>query len=205
MIQKTRFVHVEGYESRRMAIDYSIPLVTNSHAKLLIEALLETSLWTSPTTMLKTLTTRLSGLVNMSFCAFFEDFEATTKASLRQDSPTMRFLLQNHRGLHQDSGSLLEAIESPENVLTDFQCPLLACKAPEEAFSRTNAGGFVLAIFNDFANSSVGYFVALLPHGPRVQPLSPMPRPLIWLQSCRWPHCIPFAQSTSPEFLRKRT
>ncbi|GEQ68602.1 hypothetical protein JCM33374_g2270 [Metschnikowia sp. JCM 33374] len=105
----------KGYESRRMAVDYSVSLVTNIKcAKLSIEAIarapnMEVSNNDAQTSHS---TTTLPGLVNISsFVPSLKEFEATTKSTLASGFTFNAFLPQTVSGTSIiDAASLEEAI-----------------------------------------------------------------------------------------------
>lgn len=152
----------KGYESRRMAVDYSVPLVTNVKcAKLLVEAIardikLEVSDIDAQTSHT---TAHLPGLVNIaSFVPSFEDFEETTKKSLAAGFTFNSFLPQTiSNGVISDSASLMDAIESATaSAYTDFTFLLAATEtnAEEVAANLEHAGALFLP-FNEFGNSKI--------------------------------------------------
>lgn len=168
----------KGYESRRMAIDYSIPLVTNVKcAKLLIEALARNITLDVSNNDAQTShnTAVIPGLVNItSFVPSFEDFEATTKASLAAGFTHNAFLPQTIEGSTiVDSESLLEAIESAsENAFTDFSMSIAGSESNSEEASQAeqNAGALFLP-FNDFANSKVSAISSHFASWPESKPI----------------------------------
>lgn len=168
----------KGYESRRMAVDYSVPLVTNVKcAKLLIEALSRnidlgvsnSDAQTSHSTAV------LPGLINISsFVPSQADFETTTKASLAAGFTFNAFLPQTINGSTVvDRDSLSDAIElASEAAYTDFSMSIAGSEtnAEEAAEASSNAGALFLP-FNDFANSKVSSVSAHFASWPKSKPI----------------------------------
>ncbi|KAK6202929.1 multifunctional pyrimidine biosynthesis protein [Scheffersomyces amazonensis] len=168
----------KGYESRRMAVDYSVPLVTNVKcAKLLVEAIarnisLEVSnrdAQTSHTTAV------LPGLINItSFVTSFDDFESTTKSSLAAGFTFNSFLPQTLDGSSVgDFDSLLEAIDvAGASAYTDFSISIAAnaTNAAEVSEAAQHTGALFLP-FNEFANSSVSAISSHFASWPENKPI----------------------------------
>ncbi|CUM54870.1 unnamed protein product [Debaryomyces tyrocola] len=152
----------KGYESRRMAVDYSIPLVTNVKcAKLLVEALarnisLEVSEIDAQTSHK---TAVIPGLVNInSFVSSFDEFEATTRASLASGFTFNTFLPQTSDcSTVSNIETLADAIESATNsAYTDFSLSIAASETnSEEAAHAAEDAGALFIPFNDFNKSKV--------------------------------------------------
>ncbi|ABN67872.2 multifunctional pyrimidine biosynthesis protein (PYR1) [Scheffersomyces stipitis CBS 6054] len=168
----------KGYESRRMAVDYSVPLVTNVKcAKLLVEAIarnipLEVSNRDAQTSHR---TTVLPGLVNItSFATSFDDFEATTKESLAAGFTFNAFLPQTLAGsVVTDFDSLLEAIDfAGSAAYTDYSFSIAAndANANEVLEAAQNAGALFLP-FNDLANSKVSAISTHFASWPENKPI----------------------------------
>ncbi|KAK6456403.1 multifunctional pyrimidine biosynthesis protein [Scheffersomyces xylosifermentans] len=168
----------KGYESRRMAVDYSVPLVTNVKcAKLLVEAIarnipLDVSNRDAQTSHR---TAVLPGLVNItSFATSFDDFEATTKASLAAGFTFNAFLPQTMAGsVVTDFDSLLEAIDFAGNsAYTDYSFSVAAndSNANEVTEASSNSGALFLP-FNDLANSKVSAISAHFASWPENKPI----------------------------------
>jgi carbamoyl-phosphate synthase/aspartate carbamoyltransferase len=152
----------KGYETRRMAIDYSVPLVTNvKNAKLLVEAIarnisLDVSNIDAQTS---NITATIPGLVNISsFVPSFETVEEVTKASLAAGFTFNAFLPQTSEGSTVTNfDSLTKAIEAAsDSSYTDFSIAVAANdkNAREIADSAINAGSLYLP-FNNLVNSKV--------------------------------------------------
>jgi carbamoyl-phosphate synthase/aspartate carbamoyltransferase len=168
----------KGYESRRLAVDYSVPLVTNVKcAKLLVEAIsrnisldvTNNDAQTSHTTAV------LPGLVNItSFVTSFDDIEATTKASLAAGFTFNAFLPQTLDGSTvSDFESLLEAIDSASSsAFTDYSVSLAASESNsfEVTEAAQNAGSLFLP-FNDLANSKVSAISSHFTSWPENKPI----------------------------------
>lgn len=152
----------KGYESRRMAVDYAIPLVTNVKcAKLLVEAIArnitldvaDIDAQTSHTTA------SLPGLVNItSFVPTLDDFETTTKTALASGFTFNAFLPQTlDGGSITDAESLAEAVDAASSgAYTDFTFSLAANETNSEATAAASEhAGALFLPFNEFANSKV--------------------------------------------------
>lgn len=152
----------KGYESRRMAVDYSVPLVTNVKcAKLLVEALtrdisLEVSNNDAQTSHE---TAIIPGLINIaSFIPSFDDFESATRASLVSGFTYNAFLPQTAEGCTVvDSESLSDAISNAtESAYTDFSISIAALETNADGVEEaaSNAGTLFIP-FNEFSSSKV--------------------------------------------------
>lgn len=168
----------KGYESRRMAVDYLVPLVTNvKNAKLLIEALsrnisLDVSNNDAQTSHR---TTELPGLVNISsFTPSFEDFESVSKASLAAGFTFNGFLPQTLAGSEiSDSETLSDAIDAAsEHAYTDFSIYVAGSEsnASEAAAASANAGALFLP-FNASQNSNISAVSAHFASWPANKPI----------------------------------
>jgi len=152
----------KGYETRRMAIDYSVPLVTNvKNAKLLVEAIARNiSLEVSNIDAQSSNTNAtIPGLVNItSFVPSFDDLEATTRAALSAGFSFNAFLPQTLDGTSvTDYSTLAGAIDSAsDSSYTDFSVSVAANEnnASDIAEASAKAGALYLP-FNDSANSKV--------------------------------------------------
>lgn len=168
----------KGYESRRMAVDYSVPLVTNVKcAKLLVEAIardIELNVSNNDAQTSHS-TTELPGLVNMtSFVPSFDDFETTTKESLSAGFTFNAFLPQTVSGsVVVDADSLNDAISTAsDSAFTNFSMNLAGSATNSEdcAEAAENAGALFLP-FNDFANSKVSSITAHFASWPQSKPI----------------------------------
>lgn len=168
----------KGYESRRMAVDYSVPLVTNVKcAKLLVEAIarnIELNVTNNDAQTSHT-TTELPGLVNMaSFVPTFNDFEITTKESLAAGFTFNAFLPQTVTGSAVvDLDSLGDAISTASSgAYTNFSMGLAgsATNAKDCAEAAENAASLFLP-FNEFANSKVSAISAHFASWPHSKPI----------------------------------
>ncbi|SGZ56718.1 CIC11C00000005549 [Sungouiella intermedia] len=168
----------KGYESRRMAVDYSVPLVTNVKcAKLLIEALsrnitLDVSNSDAQTSHS---TAVLPGLINISsFVPSLNDFLTATKTSLAAGFTFNSFLPQTVSGSTiVDIDSLGNAIDlASESAYTDFSISIAGSEtnSEESAEAATNAGALFLP-FNDLANSKVSSISAHFASWPTAKPI----------------------------------
>lgn len=167
----------KGYESRRMAVDYSVPLVTNVKcAKLLVEALARNISLDVSNNDAQTShdTAELPGLVNItSFVPSLNDFEATTKASLAAGFTFNSFLPQTVAGSTVvDVESLADALElASESAYTDYSLSISGSATnAEEAASAANAGSLFLP-FNELANSKVSAVSAHFASWPASKPM----------------------------------
>lgn len=168
----------KGYESRRMAIDYSIPLVTNVKcAKLLIEALArDITLDVSNNDAQSSHNTAvIPGLINItSFVPSFDDFEVTTKASLAAGFTHNAFLPQTLDGSAVvDKDTLLEAIESAsKKAFTDFSLSIAGSESnSDDASQAEQFAGSLFLPFNDFANSKVSAISSHFASWPESKPI----------------------------------
>lgn len=168
----------KGYELRRMAVDFSIPLVTNvKNAKLLVEAMArnisldvsERDAQTSHTTV------TVPGLVNItSFVPSFADFESTTRLSLAAGFTFNAFLPHTVAGSTVvDGASLEDAIEAASSsAYTNF---LMALAASETNLSlaaeASSSAGSLFLPFNDFAHSKVLAILAHFAQWPESKPI----------------------------------
>ncbi|ODV81239.1 carbamoyl-phosphate synth [Suhomyces tanzawaensis NRRL Y-17324] len=168
----------KGYESRRMAVDYSVPLVTNVKcAKLLVEALarnisLEVSNIDAQTSHK---TTTLPGLINItSFIPSLDDFEASTKASLAAGFTFNAFLPQTLSGTTiNDFDSLVQAIDSASaGAYTDYSFSIAGSDSNAVGVleANENAGALFLP-FNDLANSKVSAISSHFASWPENKPI----------------------------------
>ncbi|EGV60700.1 Carbamoyl-phosphate synthase [Yamadazyma tenuis] len=168
----------KGYESRRMAVDYSVPLVTNVKcAKLLVEAIarnipLEVSNLDAQTSHT---VAELPGLVNISsFVPSFDDFASITKASLASGFTFNAFLPQTLEGTSiVDVDSLEEAIDvASHDAYTDFAIYLAGSEqnSQEASDAARNAGALFLP-FNAYANSKVSAISAHFALWPENKPI----------------------------------
>lgn len=168
----------KGYESRRLAVDYSVPLVTNVKcAKLLIEALsrsidLRVS---NDDAQTSASTTTLPGLVNISsFVPSLNDFENTTKLALTAGFTFNAFLPQTLSGSTvYDAESLTEAIETAsESAFTDYSIYVAGSETnSEESAATASTAGALFLPFNDFANSKVASISAHFTSWPAYKPI----------------------------------
>ena len=168
----------KGYESRRMAVDYAVPLVTNvKNAKLLVEAIarnisLEVSNRDAQTSHG---TAILPGLINItSFATSFDDFEQTTKESLAAGFTFNAFLPHTQAGASvTDYRSLIDAIDAVgASAYTDYSVSIAASETNSQSVSDAadNAGSLFLP-FNDFANSKVSALTAQFSSWPNNKPI----------------------------------
>ncbi|KAG7194402.1 Carbamoyl-phosphate synthase [Scheffersomyces spartinae] len=168
----------KGYQSRRMAVDYSIPLVTNVKcAKLLVEAIarhipLEVSNRDAQTSHV---TATLPGLISIgTFVPTHNDFEAISKEALTSGFTFNSFLPQTTDGSRiVDFNSLVNVIESAEpDAFTDFSFAIAANETNAEAVADASVKAAALYIpFNDFANSKVGAISTHFTHWPVQKPI----------------------------------
>ncbi|CAK7896628.1 protein Ura2p [[Candida] anglica] len=167
----------KGYESRRMAVDYSIPLVTNVKcAKLLVEAMsrnitLEVSDVDAQTSHS---TATLPGLVNItSFVPSLSDFAATTRASLAAGFTFNAFLPQTTEGSISSAEALIDASEAAAaSAYTDFTFSLAASESnSEEVTAASENAGALFLPFNEFANSKVSSISSHFASWPANKPI----------------------------------
>lgn len=168
----------KGYESRRLAVDYSVPLVTNVKcAKLLIEALsrnidLQVSNSDAQTSHS---TSVIPGLINISsFVPSLDDFEKTTKQSLASGFTFNAFLPQTLSGSTvYDLETLTDAVESAsEGAFSDFSVYVAGSETNSEASAEAaEAAGALFLPFNDFANSKVSSISAHFASWPATKPI----------------------------------
>ncbi len=155
----------KGYRTRRMAVDYAVPLVTNvKNAKLLIEALarnisLDVSNIDAQTSHR---TVSIPGLVNISsFVPSFEtsqDFEQATSASLVSGFTYNQILPVSTEGLTiSDAKSLNEVTDLlADSGYTDYTLSTAAIKGNEAQVSQVaNSVGSLFLSFNEFSNGHV--------------------------------------------------
>ncbi|WLF79192.1 Carbamoyl-phosphate synthase [Lodderomyces elongisporus] len=168
----------KGYESRRMAVDYAIPLVTNvKNAKLLVEAIarnisLDVSNRDAQTSHG---TSILPGLVNVtSFATSYNDFEKVTKASLAAGFTFNAFLPHTQTGAAvTDYRSLVDAIDQAEaSAYTDFSVSIAASEtnAQQTADAADNAGALYIP-FNDIDGSKISTVSAHFSSWPHNKPI----------------------------------
>lgn len=152
----------KGYRTRRMAVDYQIPLVTNvKNAKILVEAIakhmaLDVSIvdyQTSHRTVL------LPGLVNIA--AFVpgivseksRDLEAVTKASLAAGFTMIRTMAVGREGAITDARSLAAAQQNGKSgIYCDFNVSVAATSSNANQISHV--AGDVGALFIPFNHLS---------------------------------------------------
>lgn len=168
----------KGYESRRMAVDYSVPLVTNVKcAKLLIEALsrapnMEVSNNDAQTSHS---TTILPGLVNISsFVPSLKDFETTTKAALASGFTFNAFLPQTVSGTTVvDGASLEEAIDAASSsAYTDFSVYVAGTESNnEEVASAAATAGALYLPYADLSSSNVASISSQFASWPANKPI----------------------------------
>ncbi|CAK9436981.1 uncharacterized protein LODBEIA_P14670 [Lodderomyces beijingensis] len=168
----------KGYESRRMAVDYAIPLVTNvKNAKLLVEAMarnisLEVSNKDAQTSHG---TAVLPGLINFSsFATSLSDFEKTTKDSLAAGFTFNAFLPHTTTGpAVTDYRSLVDAIDQAGAVAyTDYSVSIAATEtnAQSVADAADNAGALYIP-FNDIDGSKISTVSAQFSAWPENKPI----------------------------------
>lgn len=168
----------KGYESRRLAVDYSVPLVTNVKcAKLLIEALArnidlrvsDEDAQTSHTTSV------IPGLISISsFVPSLNDFEKTTKISLASGFTFNAFLPQNLTGSTvYDLNTLKDAVESASSAAyTDFSVYVSGSETNAEEYAEAaEVAGALFLPFNDFANSKVSSISTHFASWPVAKPI----------------------------------
>ncbi|CAI5756041.1 unnamed protein product [Candida verbasci] len=168
----------KGYESRRMAVDYAIPLVTNvKNAKLLVEAIARNvSLEVSDRDAQSSHgSATLPGLINItSFVPSFEDFEETTRKSLCAGFTFNSFLPHTTKGASvTDFRSLIDAIDQAgASAFTDYSVSIAATETNSRQVgdAADNAGSLFLP-FNDFANSKVSAITAQFTTWPQNKPI----------------------------------
>lgn len=168
----------KGYESRRMAIDYLVPLVTNVKcAKLLIEALarnisLDVSNRDAQTSHN---TCVLPGLVNVAaFVPSLHDYEATTRKALAAGFTHNAFLPQTVDGVAvTDPDSLLAAIElASAKAFTDFSMYIAGTETNADAASEAEQyAGALFLPFNEFAHLTVSAILAHFASWPESKPI----------------------------------
>ncbi|ODV67048.1 protein URA1 [Hyphopichia burtonii NRRL Y-1933] len=168
----------KGYESRRMAVDYSIPLVTNvKNAKLLVEALARNISLdvTNNDAQTSHSTAVLPGLINISsFVPSFDDFEAATKTSLAAGFTYNAFLPQTVNGSTiTDLDSLADAIGSASSAAySDYSLYIAASETNvEEAAEAADSAGALFIPFNDFVKSKVSSISAHFASWPESKPI----------------------------------
>jgi carbamoyl-phosphate synthase/aspartate carbamoyltransferase len=155
----------KGYKTRRMAVDYAVPLVTNVKcAKLLIEAIsrnisLEISNRDAQTSHR---TVSIPGLVNVSsFVPSFEssvDFEEVTKASLVSGFTYNQILPIDADGLAVTDTKSLNTISTQlsDSAYTDYSLSLAASKTNESQLGQLSSTVSSLFLsFNEFAKSEI--------------------------------------------------
>ncbi|KAI5954571.1 URA2 [Candida jiufengensis] len=168
----------KGYESRRMAVDYAVPLVTNvKNAKLLVEAIarnisLEVSNKDAQTSHG---TSIIPGLINItSFATSLNDFEKTTKESLASGFTFNAFLPHTQTGAAvTDYRSLVDAIDQAGGVaFTDYSISIAATENNSQsvADSAENAGSLFIP-FNDIDGSKVSVVSAQFAAWPQNKPI----------------------------------
>lgn len=166
----------KGYESRRLAVDYSVPLVTNIKcAKLLIEALLRNINLRVSNDDAQTLHTMavLPGLVSVcSFVPSPDAFAATTRVALALGFTFTAFLPHNLAGvLVQDVDTLHDAIDSAASgAYTDFSVYVAGENADESAAAADAAAALFLP-FNGLARSTVAAVSAHFTKWPVAKPV----------------------------------
>ena len=168
----------KGYESRRMAVDFSIPLVTNVKcAKLLVEAMTRNIALdvTNVDAQSSHRTAVLPGLINItSFVTSFADFEQITKASLASGFTFNAFLPHTLAGATvKDFDSLAEGIEAASDVaFTDFSLSIAGSdsNSADVTDAAVNAGALFLP-FNDLANSKVSAISTHFASWPENKPI----------------------------------
>lgn len=168
----------KGYESRRLAVDYSVPLVTNVKcAKLLIEALsrnidLQVSNDDAQTSHS---TSVIPGLINISsFVPSLDDFEKTTKLSLASGFTFNAFLPQTLGGSTvYDLETLQDAVDSAsEAAFTDFSVYVAGSETNSVASAEAaESAGALFLPFNDFANCKVSSITAHFASWPTTKPI----------------------------------
>ncbi|CAD1808210.1 carbamoyl-phosphate synthase, large subunit [Candida parapsilosis] len=168
----------KGYESRRMAVDFAIPLVTNvKNAKLLVEAIARNISMDVSNRDAQTShgTATLPGLINISsFATSFNDFEKTTKQSLAAGFTFNCFLPHTQTGVAiTDYRSLIEAIDQAgADAYTDFSFAIAASETNSQsvADAADNAGSLYIP-FNDIDGSKVSAVNAQFTAWPQTKPI----------------------------------
>lgn len=168
----------KGYESRRMAVDYSVPLVTNVKcAKLLIEALsrgidLQVSNDDAQTSHS---TTVLPGLINISsFVPSLNSIEETTKVALTSGFTFNAFLPHTINGSTVfDSASMSEALDiATDSAYTDYSVYVAGSETnSEESAAAASAAGALFLPFNDIVHSKVASISAHFASWPANKPI----------------------------------
>ncbi|KAI3406074.1 URA2 [Candida oxycetoniae] len=168
----------KGYESRRMAVDYAIPLVTNvKNAKLLVEAIarnisLEVSNKDAQTSHG---TSILPGLINItSFVTTLNDFEKTTLESLAAGFTFNAFLPHTQTGAAvTDFRSLVDAIDQAgADAYTDYSISIAASETNAQSVldAAENAGALYIP-FNDIDGSKISAISAHFASWPQNKPI----------------------------------
>ncbi|RLV91040.1 Protein URA2 [Spathaspora sp. JA1] len=168
----------KGYESRRMAVDYAIPLVTNVKcAKLLVEAMarkipLEVSNRDAQTSHG---TAVLPGLIDISsFTTSFDQFGTTTKKALAAGFTFNSYLPFTEQGATvTDFGSLVNAIDAAgSGAYTDYSVSIAATDSNAQAVADAAelAGGLFLP-FQDLTNSHISAITAHFTNWPTTKPI----------------------------------
>lgn len=168
----------KGYESRRMAVDFSVPLVTNVKcAKLLIEALARAPDMEVSNNDAQTSHTSatLPGLINIStFVPSTHDFEKTTKAALAAGFTFNAFLPQNINGTSvTDEESLRDAIDCASNsAYTDYSVYIAGTESNcEAAAEASSSAGALFLPFADLSKSNVAAISAQFASWPATKPI----------------------------------
>ncbi|KAH3675580.1 hypothetical protein WICMUC_002669 [Wickerhamomyces mucosus] len=171
----------KGYRSRRMAVDYAVPLVTNvKNAKLLVEALsrnisLDVSNIDAQTSHRAV---SIPGLVNISsFVPGFEsskDFEDVTRTSLNSGFTYNQILPISAKGLAVSDVKELNQVSADfaQSGYTDYSLSFAATKDNENQVSQ--AAGEVASLFlpfNQFAKGDVSSVSAHLSSWPENKPI----------------------------------
>lgn len=165
----------KGYKTRRLAVDYSIPLITNVKiAKILIEALARNITLDISNVDYKTShrTVTLPGLINIQ--AFVprigeeesKDFAAVTKASLASGFTTIQVMPV---GLQESIEDLRSATIAQQNALGKAHCDygLTVAATADNAARLTQVSGNATSLFipfNPLSNANINKVAAVAAH-----------------------------------------
>ncbi|KAH3688291.1 hypothetical protein WICPIJ_000720, partial [Wickerhamomyces pijperi] len=171
----------KGYQTRRMAVDYAVPLITNvKNAKLLIEALARNIQLNVSSIDAQTShrTVSVPGLVNISsFVPSFndaKDFEAVTKASLASGFTYNQILPISAEGVAiADTKQLNDVSETfAQTGYTDYSLSFAANQENDAQVSQAaNSVASLFLSFNDFSKSDVSSVSEHLASWPQNKPI----------------------------------
>ncbi|KAK7203353.1 hypothetical protein BZA70DRAFT_241435 [Myxozyma melibiosi] len=164
----------KGYQSRRMAVDYSVPLVTNvKNAKLLVEALARNFALgvSSIDSMSSHRTVVLPGLINIATFVpgltvqGSTDFEKVSKASIAAGFTMIRVMPTGIKSSLTDARALVVAQGNSENsAYTDYNFSVAANATNSQQLSQVQLTVGSLYIPFNFLSENINKVAAVTEH-----------------------------------------